>query len=137
VIDNRAGADRTIAAEYVAGSTPDGNTLMFGYIATHAMNPALQTLRYDPVGDFEPIGLVAYSPTLLVACPDIAVNTVGELLARLRNEPGKYHYASAGIGTAPHFAGAMFASDLAPPAGHRLAASGPRCLPGRPFSSSQ
>jgi tripartite-type tricarboxylate transporter receptor subunit TctC len=40
---------------------------MFGYIATHAMNPALQKLRYDPVADFEPVGLVGYSPTLMVA----------------------------------------------------------------------
>lgn len=110
VIDNRAGADGTIAAEYVAGSAPDGHTLMFGYIATHAMNPALQTLRYDPVADFEPVGLVGYSPTLLVASPELAADTVGELVARLRKEPGKYRYASAGIGTAPHFAGAMFAS---------------------------
>jgi 2-methylaconitate cis-trans-isomerase PrpF/tripartite-type tricarboxylate transporter receptor subunit TctC len=119
VIDNRAGAGGTIAAEYVAGSAPDGNTLMFGYIATHAMNPALQTLRYDPVADFEPVGLVGYSPTLLVACPDIAVNTVGELVACLRNEPGKYRYASAGIGTAPHFAGAMFASKSGTAMQHR------------------
>jgi 2-methylaconitate cis-trans-isomerase PrpF/tripartite-type tricarboxylate transporter receptor subunit TctC len=119
VVDNRAGADGTIAAEYVAGSAPDGTTLMFGYIATHAMNPALQTLRYDPVADFEPVGLVAYSPTLLVACPDIAVHTVGELVARLRSEPGKYRYASAGIGTAPHFAGAMFASKSGTEIQHR------------------
>jgi 2-methylaconitate cis-trans-isomerase PrpF/tripartite-type tricarboxylate transporter receptor subunit TctC len=119
MIDNRAGADGTIAAEYVAGSAPDGNTLMFGYIATHAMNPALQTLRYDPVADFEPVGLVGYSPTLLVACPDLAVDTVGELVARLRNEPGKYRYASAGIGTAPHFAGAMFASNVGSEMQHR------------------
>lgn len=109
VIDNRAGAAGTIAAEYVAGSVPDGHTLMFGYIATHAMNPALQELRYDPVADFSPVGLVGYSPTLLVACPELALDTVGELLARSRSEPGKYCYASAGIGTAPHFAGAMFA----------------------------
>lgn len=119
VIDNRAGANGTIAAEYVAGSAPDGNTLLFGYIATHAMNPALQTLRYDPVADFEPVGLVGYSPTLLVASPDIGVSTVGELVARLRREPGKYRYASAGIGTAPHFAGAMFASKSGTSMQHR------------------
>jgi 2-methylaconitate cis-trans-isomerase PrpF/tripartite-type tricarboxylate transporter receptor subunit TctC len=119
VIDNRAGADGTIAAEYVAGSAPDGHTLMFGYIATHAMNPALQTLRYDPVADFEPVGLVGYSPTLLVAFPELGVGTVGELVARLRREPGKYRYASAGIGTAPHFAAAMFASKSATEMQHR------------------
>ena len=108
-VDNRAGANGTIAAEYVAGSAPDGYTLMFGYIATHAMNPALQTLAYDPVGDFAPIGLVAYSPTLLVACPETGVENVAQLVARLKAEPKKYRYASAGVGTAPHFAGALFA----------------------------
>ena len=109
IIDNRAGADGTIAAEYVAASVPDGHTLMFGYIATHAMNPALQRLSYDPVTDFAPIGLVGYSPTLLVAGPDVGVTSVGDLVARLRNAPDTYRYASAGVGTAPHFAGAMFA----------------------------
>jgi 2-methylaconitate cis-trans-isomerase PrpF/tripartite-type tricarboxylate transporter receptor subunit TctC len=109
VIDNRAGANGTIAAEYVAGSAPDGHTLMFGYIATHAMNPALQQLAYDPVADFEPIGLVGYSPTLLVASPDAGVADVAELVARLKAEPNKYRYASAGFGTAPHFAAEMFA----------------------------
>ena len=64
IIDNRAGANGAIASEFVARAAPDGHTLMFGYIATHAMNPALQKLRYDPVADFAPIGLVGYSPTL-------------------------------------------------------------------------
>lgn len=109
IIDNRAGADGTIAAEYVAASVPDGHTLMFGYIATHAMNPALQKLRYDPVADFAPIGLVGYSPTLLVAGPEVDVKNVGELVARLKSAPDTWRYASAGVGTAPHFAGAMFA----------------------------
>ena len=54
IVDNKAGANGSIAAEAVAKATPDGYTLMLGYIATHAMNPALQKLRYDPVKDFEP-----------------------------------------------------------------------------------
>jgi 2-methylaconitate cis-trans-isomerase PrpF/tripartite-type tricarboxylate transporter receptor subunit TctC len=109
IIDNRAGADGTIAAEYVAASVPDGHTLMFGYIATHAMNPALQKLRYDPVTDFAPVGLIGYSPTLLVAGPEVDVRNVGELVAKLKSAPDTWRYASAGVGTAPHFAGAMFA----------------------------
>jgi 2-methylaconitate cis-trans-isomerase PrpF/tripartite-type tricarboxylate transporter receptor subunit TctC len=109
IIDNRAGANGTIAAEYVANSAPDGHTLMFGYIATHAMNPALQKLRYDPVADFAPITLVASSPTLLVASSDVPANDVSDLVAHLKHEPGKYRYASAGTGTAPHFAGELFA----------------------------
>jgi 2-methylaconitate cis-trans-isomerase PrpF/tripartite-type tricarboxylate transporter receptor subunit TctC len=108
IIDNRAGANGSIASEYVARATPDGHTLMFGYIATHAMNPALQKLRYDPVTDFEPIGLVGHSPTLMVAAPGAPVKDLKDLVAQLKARPDRYTYASAGTGTAPHFAGELF-----------------------------
>ncbi len=108
IIDNRAGANGSIASEYVARATPDGHTLMFGYIATHSMNPALQKLRYDPVTDFEPVGLVGYSPTLMVANANVAVKDVRDLVAQLKAKPDKYTYASAGNGTAPQFAAELF-----------------------------
>lgn len=108
IIDNRAGANGAIASEYVSRATPDGHTLMFGYIATHAMNPALQKLRYDPVADFAPIGLVGYSPTLMVANATVPVKDVKELVEQLKAKPDKYTYASAGNGTAPHYAAELF-----------------------------
>lgn len=108
IIDNRAGANGSIASEYVTRAAPDGHTLMFGYIATHAMNPALQKLRYDPVADFEPVGLVGYSPTLLVANAATPVKDVKDLVAQLKARPDKFSYASAGNGTAPHFAAELF-----------------------------
>lgn len=108
IIDNRAGANGSIASEFVARATPDGHTLMLGYIATHAMNPALQKLRYDPVADFEPVGLVGYSPTLMVANATVPVKDVKDLVAQLKAKPDKYTYASAGNGTAPHFAAELF-----------------------------
>jgi 2-methylaconitate cis-trans-isomerase PrpF/tripartite-type tricarboxylate transporter receptor subunit TctC len=108
IIDNRAGANGSIASEFVARATPDGHTLMLGYIATHSMNPALQKLKYDPVADFEPIGLVGYSPTLMVANATVPVKDVKDLVAQLKANPDKYSYASAGNGTAPHFAAELF-----------------------------
>lgn len=108
IIDNRAGANGAIASEYVSRAAPDGHTLMFGYIATHAMNPALQKLRYDPVADFAPIGLVGYSPTLMVANAAVPVKDVKDLVAQLKAKPDKYTYASAGNGTAPHYAAELF-----------------------------
>ncbi len=108
IVDNRAGANGVIACEAVARAPADGHTLMLGYIATHAMNPALQKLRYDPVKDFEPVGLVGHSATLMVAFPGVPVKDVKDLVAQLKATPGKYSYASAGNGTAPHFAAELF-----------------------------
>lgn len=108
IIDNRGGANGAIASEFVARARADGHTLMFGYIATHAMNPALQKLRYDPVADFAPVGLVGYSPTLMVSSGNLPVIDLKTLVARLKAKPDSFTYASAGNGTAPHFAAELF-----------------------------
>ena len=108
IVDNKAGGNGAIASEFVMRAAPDGYTLMLGYIATHAMNPALQKLRYDPVKDFEPVGMVGYSATLMVVHPKVPANNAKDVVAMLKAAPEKTSYASAGNGTAPHFAAEMF-----------------------------
>ena len=108
VVENRAGANGAIASEFVARAPADGYTLMFGYIATHAINPALQKLRYDPIKSFEPISLVATSPTLVVANNNLPIKNAKDLVALLKAQPGKISYASSGKGTAPHLSGELF-----------------------------
>ncbi|GAA4351674.1 tripartite tricarboxylate transporter substrate binding protein [Variovorax defluvii] len=108
VVDNKAGANGSIASEFVMRAAPDGYTLMLGYIATHAMNPSLQKLRYDPVKDFEPVGMLGSSATLMVVNPAVKANNAREIVAALKAAPDKMSYASAGNGTAPHFAAEMF-----------------------------
>lgn len=112
-VENRTGANGSVAAEYVAASRPDGHTLMFGYIATHGINPVLQTLRYDPVQDFAPVGLVGHSPTVLVVSADTPVQDVPSFLQRLQSmTAGRFNYASAGEGTIPHLAAEMLLHTL-------------------------
>ena len=108
IVENKAGANGAIASEFVMRAPPDGYTLMLGYIATHAMNPSLQKLRYDPVKDFEPVGMIGSSATLMVVAPGVRASNAKEVVALLKGSPDKISYASAGNGTAPHFAAEMF-----------------------------
>jgi hypothetical protein len=108
IVENKAGANGALAAEYVTRAAPDGNIVMFGYVATHAMNPALQKLRYDPIAGFEPIGLVGYSPTLMVVSPSVKAKDVKDLVSQMKATPNNFSFASAGNGTAPHFTAELF-----------------------------
>jgi tripartite-type tricarboxylate transporter receptor subunit TctC len=111
VIDNRAGAGGTIAAEAVARAPADGYALVMGNLGTHAVNVSLfAKLPYDPVADFAPIALVVETDALLVVHPSVPARTVPELIALARSKPGALSYASAGPGTAGHLAGELFKS---------------------------
>jgi|GEM_PF-3769722 len=107
VVLNKPGAQGAIASNYVAQQPADGYTLMLGYIGTHGINPALQTVKYDPVNDFDAIGMVAESPTLLVVHKATGIDSVDSLIAWGKSHPGKLNFASAGLGTAPSVAGMM------------------------------
>jgi tripartite-type tricarboxylate transporter receptor subunit TctC len=95
VIDNKAGANGSIAASYVARANPDGYTLFVTTNTTHSANPyLLKTMSYDPIKDFTPIARTGDLPFMLVINPEIPANSVQELIALAKKEPGKYSYAS-------------------------------------------
>jgi tripartite-type tricarboxylate transporter receptor subunit TctC len=95
VIDNKAGANGSIAASYVARANPDGYTLFVTTNTTHSANPyLLKSLSYDPMRDFTPIARTGDLPFMLVINPEIPANSVQELIALAKKEPGKYSYAS-------------------------------------------
>ena len=95
VIDNKAGANGSIAASYVARSAPDGYTLFVTTNTTHSANPyLLKNMSYDPVKDFTPIARTGDLPFMLVINPEIPAKSVAELIALAKKEPGKYSYAS-------------------------------------------
>ncbi len=109
VVDNRAGAGTTIAAEIVAKAPPDGYTLFMQDMTTQAINVSLyKKLPYDSVKDFTPITLVASSPLMLVVHPSLPVKSVKELIALGKAKPGQIAFASSGNGTILHLAAETF-----------------------------
>ncbi len=109
VVDNRPGAGGNIGAELVAKSPPDGYTLLMGTVGTHAINPSLYArMPYDHQKDFAPVILVAGVPNVLVINPAVPANSVQELIAYGKANPGKLNFASSGSGTSIHLAGELF-----------------------------
>ncbi len=113
VIDNRPGAGGNLGADLVAKAAPDGQTLVMGAVATHAINPWLYSkLPYDPVRDFTPITLVAQVPNVVVLNAQTAarlhIDSLRDLVAYAKLHPGELNYGSGGNGSAGHLAGEMF-----------------------------
>jgi tripartite-type tricarboxylate transporter receptor subunit TctC len=109
VVENRAGASGTIGADAVAKAPGDGYTLLMGHAISNAMAPAVLTkMPYDPASDFTAIHYIGYVPNVLVVHPSVAAKTVDELVALAKAKPGIFTYASSGIGSSQHFAGALF-----------------------------
>jgi tripartite-type tricarboxylate transporter receptor subunit TctC len=103
VVENRAGAGTTLGAAFVANAAPDGYTLLLGTSSTYSIAPNVyKKVPFDPIGGFAPVALVAEVPFVLFVNPKLPVKTVMELVALVKANPGKFSYASAGIGTQHH-----------------------------------
>ncbi len=110
VVENKPGATGNIGADFVAKSTPDGYTVLLADIGSLAIAPSVATsLPFDPVKDFAPVVMVAYSPHLLVVHPSVPAKDVKELVALSKAKPDSMNFAVSGLGGANHLAGIEFA----------------------------
>ena len=108
VVENRAGAGGVIGSQAVAKAPADGYTLLFGTIATHGILPVLQKpAPYDAAKDFAPVTLVANTPNVLLANPQVPVRNVADLLALARAKPGTVNFGSTSQGGSPHMSGEL------------------------------
>ncbi|HYG44591.1 MAG TPA: tripartite tricarboxylate transporter substrate binding protein, partial [Bordetella sp.] len=109
IVDNKGGANGSIAAKAVATSDPNGYTLLLATASTHGINPALyKNLPYDAVRDFTPVTLLATVPNVLVVNKQVKATNVQELIAEIKANGNAFNMASAGAGTPGHLAGEMF-----------------------------
>ena len=107
VIDNKGGAGGSLGTDIVAKAAPDGYTVLFT-LSSHTINPAIfPKLPFDTIKDFEPVGLVASLPQILVANTAVPVRTVADVVAQAKAAPDKFSFASVGNGSPGHLAGEM------------------------------
>lgn len=109
VVENRPGANGSIAAEALARSPADGYTLMVGSIGTYAINMGLyKNPKYDTLRDFDAITVVVRTPNVLITPPTLPPNTVAEFIDYARKNPGKLSYGSSGSGSSDHLSAELF-----------------------------
>jgi len=108
LVDNKAGADGAIGSAEVARAKPDGYTLLMGTASTHSINPlTMDKPGYDPVKDFAGIAILSTTPIAVAVHPNLP-KTLQELIKRVKADPGKYSYGTAGVGSLNHLTGELF-----------------------------
>ncbi len=108
VVINRPGANTNLGTGLVARAKPDGYTLLMTSFGL-AANPSLyRNLGFDPANDLTPVSLLANAPTILVVHPSFSANNLAEFTARLKANPGKFNYASYGVGSSPHIGAELY-----------------------------
>jgi tripartite-type tricarboxylate transporter receptor subunit TctC len=113
-VENIVGGAGNVGMGQAARALPDGYTMLAAF-SSYVINPALfASIPYDPVNDFAPVSLAVTSTVVFVVNNSVPVKTLGELAALLGANPGKYSYASAGVGTSGHLAGEQFRLAVAP-----------------------
>lgn len=111
VLENKAGANGVIGANYVARANPDGYTLLFSHVGPITISPAVQKeMPFDSVRDFAPITQIVSAPTVLVVRPDLPIHNLKEFIEYARANPGKLSYGSVGTGSTTHLAGEILAT---------------------------
>ncbi|MGJ7529443.1 Bug family tripartite tricarboxylate transporter substrate binding protein [Variovorax sp. GB1P17] len=107
-VENRPGASNTIAGELTARAPADGGTLLLATNTAQAVAPHILKLKYDPLKDLQPIGLVAVMPNVLVVSANSPYKSVKDLVTAMAAKPGGFKYASSGIGSTQHVGGEAF-----------------------------
>jgi tripartite-type tricarboxylate transporter receptor subunit TctC len=108
VVENKAGGNTRIGAEFVARAAPDGHTLLL-ISGAITVNPSLyQKVGYDPIRDFTGVSLASWFPLVVHVHPSVPANSIAELISLAKAQPGKLSFASGGVGAANHLAGEMF-----------------------------
>jgi tripartite-type tricarboxylate transporter receptor subunit TctC len=109
IVDYKAGAGGTVGADFVAKSDPDGYTLLMANTGTMVINPAVYTkIPYQTLRDFAPVARTAMQPLAFVVNPSVPANSIGELIALAKKQPGRLNYGSAGNGGISHLVPEMF-----------------------------
>lgn len=110
IVENKPGAGGTVGTQYVREQPADGYTILMGSVSTHGSAACIYSnLPYDPVKDFAPLTVVATIPNVLVTNQNVPARNLQEFIALLKQNPGKYSFASNGQGTSNHLAAELFA----------------------------